>query len=97
VRLRELFRDRAASIHVSDQVTFHRVPSTDAWIHIMRTYYGPTHKTFAALDDQGTQRYTERLRDVINRYNRATDGTIMTAQHYVNVIAIKRDVPARPQ
>jgi SAM-dependent methyltransferase len=90
VRLHELFGERVISLHLSDQVTCQRVPSTDGWIELMRSYYGPTHKTFAALDAESAELYTERLREVINRYNRATDGTVMTAQHYVNVIAVKR-------
>jgi hypothetical protein len=47
-------------------------------------------RAFAALDEVRAKEYAAELVALVHRYNRATDGTILAAYDYVNVIAVKR-------
>src|SRR5258705_2919297 len=52
-RLVELFGPYAADIRTSRRMFVFRYRSAEHWIEIFRSYYGPVHKAFAALDASG--------------------------------------------
>lgn len=89
-RLRELFGDRVALLRLSDHSWRHRFESAEQWVDMFRRWYGPTVRAFAALDEVRAKEYAAELAALVHRYNRATDGTILAAYDYVNVIAVKR-------
>lgn len=89
-RLRELFGDRVNSLRLSDHVWRTRLGSFSDWLELYRTWYGPTNRAFAALDGAKASEYARGLEEIVQRHNRATDGTIDAAYEYVNVVAIKR-------
>lgn len=88
-RLRELFGDRVSSLRVTDHVWRTRFASFDDWLDLYRIWYGPTNKTFAALDEQQAVEYAAGLEEIVQRHNRATDETILAVYEYVNVIGVK--------
>jgi SAM-dependent methyltransferase len=57
-----------------------------------RTYYGPTQKAFAALDDDHEKQTALRreLENLWAEHNRATDGTTTVESEYLEVVA-RRD------
>ena len=52
-RLVELFGPHVADIRTQRKAYTFRYHSPRHWIDIFRTYYGPTHRAFAALDEAG--------------------------------------------
>lgn len=59
-------------------------------VEFFRTYYGPTHKAFAALDAEGQSALRQDLEQLWAEYNRATDGTTYIEAEYLEVLAIRQ-------
>jgi ubiquinone/menaquinone biosynthesis C-methylase UbiE len=59
------------------------------WLETFRTWYGPLLKAFAALPDDGKAALEADLLALIARMNRATDGTMVVAADYVEVVVTK--------
>ncbi len=89
-RLRELFGNRVSRLHLSDHVWLTRFASFADLLDTYRTWYGPVNRAFAALDAAKAVDYATGLEEIVQRHNRATDGTILGAYEYVNAVAIKR-------
>lgn len=88
-KVAHLFGDRVAWITLRDHTARLRAPSAEAWLQYHRTFFGPTMRAFEALDEQQARQYTAAIMDLVERHNRATDGTVAIGSEYVNVIAIK--------
>jgi len=89
-RLRELFGDGVTAIRLCDCVWRTRLGSFAEWLDLYRTWYGPTNKAFGALDDARAAECAKGLEEIVQRHNRATDGSIDAAYEYVNVVVTKR-------
>jgi ubiquinone/menaquinone biosynthesis C-methylase UbiE len=63
-------------------------PVTDV-IEFWRTWYGPTHRAFAALDDSGQKTLRQDLVDLWSKHNRAANGTTHVESEYMEVVAIR--------
>jgi len=59
-------------------------------VEFWRTYYGPTLKTFAALDAEKQAALRQDLETLWSEHNLATDGTTFVEAEYLEVIAIRR-------
>jgi SAM-dependent methyltransferase len=59
-------------------------------VEFFRQYYGPTHRAFAALDNDGQTALRHELEGLWAAHNRATDGTTSIEPEYLEVIAIRR-------
>lgn len=68
-RLEELFGGSAARIEINAQVFNFRYRNAAHWMDLFRTYYGPTHKAFAALDATGKQKLADGMMDLAERFN----------------------------
>ncbi len=88
-RLHELFGDRGLSIEPVRRKFNFRYRSPDHFMDIFRTYYGPIHKAFLALDEKGQKALDTDLRDLIDGFNRATDGTMNVPSEYVEAVIVK--------
>lgn len=88
-RLRELFGDGIASLAVNRRSFVFRARSAEEWIAIFRTWYGPVNRAFAAQDAAGQEALAADIRDLLHRYNRATDGTVAAPADYLEVVATK--------
>jgi hypothetical protein len=53
---------------------------------VFRTWYGPVHKAFLALDAAGQAALTADLQDLIGRFNTATDGTMRVPSAYGEIV-----------
>jgi ubiquinone/menaquinone biosynthesis C-methylase UbiE len=89
-RLHELFGDAASSIIVAKRFFVFRFLSADHWIDFFRTYYGPTLKAFAALDDAGKEALANDIRALENKYNRSGDGTMLIPSEYLEAVITRR-------
>ena len=59
-------------------------------VEFFRTYYGPSHKAFAALDTQKQSALRRELEQLWTEHNTATDGTTLIESEYLEVVAIRQ-------
>ena len=62
-------------------------------VEFNRTYVGPTKAIFDRLDQAAQQTLADELASCLQRFNRATDGTLVASAEYLQVTA-KRATPA---
>ncbi|MBI3898809.1 MAG: methyltransferase domain-containing protein [Gammaproteobacteria bacterium] len=89
VGLDELLRAGVSSMQHERRSLFEYYRSTDHAVDVFRAYFGPTRW---ALEKSDAQTQTDLHRDlaaVFNRYNRATDGTMMLEAEYLQTIATR--------
>jgi len=85
-RLRELFGDRMGSIGIERREFVFRYHSATHWLEVFRTFYGPIHKAFGALDAALQESLAADLIALAERFNRATDGTLVAPSEYLEVV-----------
>jgi SAM-dependent methyltransferase len=85
-RLRELFDSRIAALQAPKRNYMFRYRSPQHWLDTFRTYYGPMHKAFAALDAGKQAALAEDLLGLAQRYNTATDGTMVVPGEYLEAV-----------
>lgn len=89
VHLDILFR-HVGSIQVTSRYFMLRYRSSDHWLEIFRTYYGPVLKTFAALDADNQESLDADLRALIDTFNVAKDGTVVVPSEYLEAVITKK-------
>jgi SAM-dependent methyltransferase len=85
-RIRELFGDRAQSITIEPKHFVFRYHSAAHFLEVFRTFYGPMHTSFAALDPEKQAALAADLIAVAGKFNRATDGTLVAPGEYLEVV-----------
>ena len=63
-----------------------RYRSAQHWVDTFRTFYGPTLKAFATLDDAGGAALERELLALADSHNTATDGTLRVPSDYLEVV-----------
>ena len=82
----ELFRDGAAAIQVTSRNFVFRYRSPEHWIDVFRSWYGPVHKAFAALPEDGQRVFEADLLALIAEANVSGDSTMVVPAEYVEVV-----------
>ncbi len=85
-RLRELFAGHIASLQAPRRNFMFRYRSTRHWLDTFRTYYGPMHKAFAALNAGKQESLAVDLLGLAQRLNTATDGAMVVPGEYLEVV-----------
>ena len=85
-RLQELFGGSVRSIRAISREFNFRYRSPQHWLEVFRTFYGPMHKTYAALDVAQQDGLTRDLLDLIARHNRSGDETVVVPSSYLEVV-----------
>jgi ubiquinone/menaquinone biosynthesis C-methylase UbiE len=89
-RLVELFGSTNLSIQTEPRNFNFRYRSAGHFLEILRTYYGPVLKAFAALDEDKQRGLKEDLHALIARMNKANDGTMVVPSEYLEVVINKQ-------
>ena len=89
-RLRDLFGERLASIAIERRHFVFRYRSAAHWLEVFRTFYGPMHKAFGALDATKQESLAADLIALAERFNRATDGTLVAPSEYIEVVITRQ-------
>lgn len=89
-RLRELFGGDVISLQVTRCSVSVCFRSAQHWLELMGTYFGPVKKAFEALDAVGQTNLTRDLLDILYRFNRSGDETLVLPAEYLEVVATKR-------
>ncbi len=88
-RLSELFGERGDIVAQERQFVM-RYRSPEHWVEIFKTWYGPVHKAYGALDPVRQAALTDDLITLISRFNRADDGTVVLPSEYLQVVITRR-------
>jgi SAM-dependent methyltransferase len=85
----EVFFTRARSIAYQQCAFVFRYRSPEHFIDVFRTYYGPVHKAFLALDAAGQKALAVDLHATVARFNTATDGSMRVPSDYAQLVITK--------
>ena len=89
-RLVELFGPHASDIRTRRKTYTFRYRSAEHWIDVFRTYYGPTHKAFAALDEAGQKALHASLLEFLGRWHVGNgNGALCIPSEYLEVVIRK--------
>lgn len=88
--LRELFGNGITSLQATKRNFMFRYRSSEHWMEIFRTYYGPVFTAFQSLDEAGRKGLSQDLTSLLERYNIANDGTLVVPGEYLEAVALKR-------
>jgi ubiquinone/menaquinone biosynthesis C-methylase UbiE len=89
-RLAEMFASQASDISAEPQMFVFRYRSPEHWLDVFKTFYGPTLKAFAALDESGQAALGRDLLALLGEFNHADDGTIVVHSEYLEAVITKR-------
>jgi SAM-dependent methyltransferase len=88
--VRERLRDGITGLQLMPvRVLFESPFSVPETIEFWRTYYGPTHRAFAALPEDRQPALRRDLEDLWTQHNLATDGTTSVESEYLEVVATR--------
>jgi len=88
-RLVQLFGPQASDIRTTRRTYTFRYRSAEHWIEVFRSFYGPTHKAFAALDEPGRGKLNRALLDLLARWNRAKGPGLSVPSDYLEVVVTR--------
>lgn len=88
-RLVELFGPEASDIRTERRMCVFRYASAEHWVDYFRTFYGPTHRAFAALDEPRQRALHAALMALAREWNRSERGALVVPGEYLEVM-IKR-------
>lgn len=83
------FADQASSIDFNLRHFSFRYLSPGHFVDIFRTFYGPVHKAFLALDNAGQDALEKDILALIDRFNIATDGSMNVPGEYAEIVIAK--------
>jgi ubiquinone/menaquinone biosynthesis C-methylase UbiE len=89
-RLEEMFASQASDISAEPRMFVFRYRSPEHWLDVFKTFYGPTLKAFAALDESGQAALKRDLLALLDEFNHADDGTIVVHSEYLEAVITKR-------
>jgi len=85
-RLAEMFEPRACSIQSAQRHFVFRYRSPAHFVDVFKNYYGPLHKTFAALPAAAQTALHADLEKLIAQLNRSGDATMVVPSEYLEVV-----------
>lgn len=88
--LEQHFGPKARRISIEPKMFVFRYKSPAHFMDVFRTYYGPIHKAFLALEGAAQAALARDLEELIARFNVATDGTMKVSSEYAEVVIGKR-------
>jgi len=89
-RITELFGAQASSIHLEQRDFVFRYRSAQHWLDVFKSYYGPLLKTFGAPDPETRTALTDDLFELIKRFNRSGDKTMVVPSEYLEVVVTRQ-------
>lgn len=83
------FAAHSQNINIQKQFFNFRYKSPQHWFEIFKTYYGPTLKTFEALEDSKAQELEKEILAILEEMNIAQDGTLVLPSEYLEIVITK--------
>jgi SAM-dependent methyltransferase len=88
-RLHELFGVYGV-VHSSVKTAVFRARTTMDWVDKLRASHGPVVRAFALQDADGKRALRGRLLELVERFNRAGNGTMLVDADYLEVLVQRR-------
>jgi SAM-dependent methyltransferase len=89
--VRQRFTDGISHLKLSRRLYPFRYPFPPSEVvEFFRTYYGPSNKAFAALDEEKQSALRRDLEQLWTEHNTATNGRTSIASEYLEMIAIRQ-------
>ena len=88
--LQTLFGAQAATIEVTPRRFNFRYRSAAHFIDVVRTWYGPVHKAFAALPAEQASRLESDMSELLNRLNTAGPASLVVPSEYLEIVIRRR-------
>ncbi len=89
-RLEELLGS-GARIEATPKHFVFRFRSAAEYFETFKTYYGPTVRAWAALDDAGKESLRRELIALADEHNRSTEGALAVPSEYLEIVAHRTD------
>jgi len=89
-RIVELFGPDSADIRCERRRFNFRYQSAAHWIEVFRTFYGPTHKVYAALDPDRQASLTDDLAALLERGNVGGAHSLVVPSEYLEVVITRK-------
>ena len=89
-RIDELFGAGTSAIAAEPRHFVFRYRSPEHFVAVFKDTYGPMLKAFAALEAPKQQALIEDLLQLIARFNRASDGTMVVPGEYLEVVVARK-------
>ena len=89
-RLRELFGPAISSLSTVKRSALFRYRSSQHWIEVFRTYFGPIMRALETLQEPRRQEFLDQLDATLNRFNVSGDATLAVAAEYLEVVMLKK-------
>ena len=83
--IRTLFSGAAAIEHTVRHFVF-RYRSPEHWVDVFRTYYGPVHKAFAALDSDRRAALEADLNALLRKADRGGGAGLVVPGEYLETV-----------
>jgi SAM-dependent methyltransferase len=82
----ELFGPQAADLRCVRRLFNFRYRSPAHWLEVFRTFYGPTHKAFGALDAARQAHLSEAIAELLDRWNVAGPDSLVVPAEYLEIV-----------
>jgi len=89
-RIAELFEQRTTSVEFAARNFVFRYRTPAHWLEVFKTYYGPVLKTFGALEAAAQTALQRDLMDLIDRFNRSGDGSMVVPSEYLEIVITRK-------
>ncbi len=83
--IQKLFAGASAIAHTSRYFTF-RYQSPQHWVEMFRSYYGPVHKAFAALDADRQKAFEADLINLLRQADRGGAAGMVVPSEYLETV-----------
>ena len=87
-RLGELFGDEV-TVDAQRRHFIFRYRGARDWLDTFRSFYGPMHRAFAAVDPEAAAALEGELLDLAETHNTSTAGTLRVPSEYLEVVATR--------
>ena len=86
----QLFEGAVRSLRSVHREFAFRYLSAAHFIDVFRAFYGPIHKLYGALSEEKAAAFTAELTDLIERFNRSGDETVVIPSKYLELVLHRR-------
>jgi len=87
--VRNLFADGITSLQATKRSFIFRYQSAEHYVNFTRSNYGPSLKAFQALDPAQQENLARDQAELVRRFNRSDDGTMVWPADYLEIVATK--------
>ncbi len=89
-RIAEMFESQASKVVAESRSFVFRYKSTEHWLQVFKTWYGPVLKAFGALEPAAQAALTADLTALVARFNRSGDGSVVVPSEYLEIVVTRR-------